>query len=180
MVITIFVAAGLSTLLFIAAFEDMRERRIPNGITLAIAALWPLHVVTAPVPVAWAASVGIAAIVFVFGFVLFHFRLLGGGDVKLTAAMTLWAGPDLAVPFLLLVTLAGGVLALAMLLWRSTPLAHLATWTRAAIGSLTAAWRPAGVSAPAATTSADHMRTLPYGVAIAVGSLVVVARLLGV
>ena len=51
------------------------------------------------------------------------FGVMGGGDGKLIAAAVLWTGPETIMPFLLLVALMGGVLALIILLYRRLPLA---------------------------------------------------------
>ena len=52
-------------------------------------------------------------------FVLFWMNMLGGGDAKLMAAGALWMGPDHIIEFLAYVTAFGGVLAVAMLAYRS-------------------------------------------------------------
>jgi prepilin peptidase CpaA len=75
---------------------------------------------------------------------------MGGGDVKLLTAATLWAGPS-STPALLMVTgVLGGLLTLGML----SPLALRA------------------VFAPAPVDSAKQM-PVPYGVAIAGAALIV-------
>ena len=88
--------AGFAGLMATAAFEDLHQRLvIPNGLILGLCILWPLHLATAPLPTL-AASGGAAlcaAAVFVAGAVLFSRGLIGGGDVKLLAAASLWAGP---------------------------------------------------------------------------------------
>jgi prepilin peptidase CpaA len=48
-------------------------------------------------------------------------RLVGGGDAKLLAAASLWIGYDQLLPYLVYVTIFGGVLALLMLAYRQTP-----------------------------------------------------------
>jgi prepilin peptidase CpaA len=69
--------------------------------------LWP----------ALAAGAGVLA----GGTALFAAGLVGGGDVKLAAAVAVWVGTGALSEFLVVTTLAGGLLALAMLpaqLWR--------------------------------------------------------------
>jgi prepilin peptidase CpaA len=41
--------------------------------------------------------------------------MMGGGDVKLAAALALWFPPGVTVKFLVLMSIAGGVLTLAVL-----------------------------------------------------------------
>jgi prepilin peptidase CpaA len=47
----------------------------------------------------------------------FYAGMMGGGDVKLAAALALWFSPFATVKFLVLTSLAGGVLTLAVLVW---------------------------------------------------------------
>jgi prepilin peptidase CpaA len=62
----------------------------------------------------WASAV-VGLGVLALGFMLFSRGLLGGGDVKLMAAISLWAGPDLALPFVFITGIAGGFISLAMI-----------------------------------------------------------------
>src|SRR5271166_7143144 len=104
--------AGFAGLMATAALEDCRRLIIPNGLVLGLCALWPLHLATAPMlslPAAGSAAI-CAAAVFVVGALLFSRGLIGGGDVKLLAAATLWAGPGATLPLLFLTGLIGGLL----------------------------------------------------------------------
>jgi Flp pilus assembly protein protease CpaA len=163
--------AGFVTMLGLAAFKDIRERRIPNPLTAGLALLYPVYVLVNPIPVAWPAALGLAAAVFVIGLALFARKLIGGGDVKLIAAVSLWAGLEHFVWFMLVTSLAGGALSLISL------------WSRrfgGVIGArLAALATPGGPGAvlseaprPVAAASA-HPATLPYGVAIGVGGIAV-------
>ena len=105
-------------MLGLAAFKDLRERRIPNRLTAGLALLYPIYVLVSPAPVAWPAALGLAAVVFLIGLGLFAGDLIGGGDVKLIAALSLWAGPEHFVWFMLVTTLAGGALSLISLWYR--------------------------------------------------------------
>jgi Flp pilus assembly protein protease CpaA len=115
---------------------------------------------------------------------LFARRLIGGGDVKLIAAMTLWAGPDHLALFALVTSLAGGGLALGSLWyrhWHGVIGAHMAAlgWNLAPAGRArhdpTAS--PGELDASASTPIDRQPLTLPYGVAIAAGGLAVIAQL---
>ncbi len=136
-----------------AALNDIREFRIPNTISLALLALYPLHVLASPVPVGWLMALAVAALVFAAGLSLFLCGLVGGGDVKFLAAASLWAGAALTPQLLLVMALAGGALGLMALAvqyirrYRSTGIA--------------------GVIVPDTTVAAPK---LPYGVAIAAGA----------
>jgi len=81
-----------AVLLLISAAEDARRLIIPNRYCLAIALLYPAYVLSAPAPVDWPGAAAVAAGALAVGFVIFSFRAAGGGDVKLFAAVALWAG----------------------------------------------------------------------------------------
>src|ERR1700739_3083506 len=106
--------AGFAGLMAMAAFEDFRRLIVPNVVPAGLCLLWPLHLMTAPGMglAAGAAAAGCAAGVFLAGAVLFSRGLIGGGDVKLLAAATLWAGPGATLPLLFLTGLLWGVLCL--------------------------------------------------------------------
>ena len=83
---------GLAIALIISIYTDVRYRLIFNKITLPIALAAPAY---------WYAigdftlpSVGVhlltAAVVFIFFMIAFRFGAMGGGDVKLFAALALW------------------------------------------------------------------------------------------
>lgn len=161
-----FVVLIFAGLLVAAAATDVRQFRIPNGISLAVVALFPIHVLVSPHAVGWGLALGLAALVLVAGVVFFSFGWVGGGDAKLMTAMSLWAGPALFLPALIVTALAGGVLAVVglghwqIMRWRAARLA-------AADGE-----------AAAATLPPIEKTKLPYGVAIAAGGLYVAGRLI--
>lgn len=105
-------------LMIIAGTGDALSMRIPNWLTLLIAALFlPMALLTG---MPWD-MIGIHALVGIAmlfaGFVMFSLGLFGGGDAKLLAAAGLWLGwPDL-MPFLVMTAFAGGILAVAVGLW---------------------------------------------------------------
>lgn len=152
---------GFAAVLVMAAVQDLFTLRISNRTTLAVLVLYPVYVLSAAQPVAWPFALVLGGLVFAVGLVLFHFKLFGGGDVKLFAAAALWAGPTLAVGFLLTVTVVGGLLAMVSM----TPLRLLLPYMAAA----------ARVKVDMA-----HLMQLqiPYGIPIAVGGLFVAARLM--
>ena len=139
-----------------AALSDLRSYSIPNKVCLAIAAIYPAHVLASPVPVDWKAGLIVGGIVLVIGFICFVFKWTGAGDVKLLAAGSLWAGSDQIAPYLFVIALAGGALSLGMMIW-----------ARYVNSSATD-----GVSTEARFTSLLQTH-VPYGAAIAVGGLYV-------
>lgn len=113
-------------LLAAAAISDVRGFRIPNWISIAVAALFPLYVLSmhfwgpSGAEVRWLASLGIGAGVFTVLTALFAFGVMGGGDVKLIAAASLWAGPVLIAPFILVIALSGGIVAILAIILAKT------------------------------------------------------------
>ena len=178
--------AGLLALLILAALTDLRERRIPNWLTGGTAALYPLYVALSPTPVAWAGALGLAAAVFLVGLGLFARQIMGGGDVKLIAALSLWAGLEQFVLFALVTALAGGALGIVCLWlrrWSGLVQAHLTGLGLAPRGDRPAALATAPAShAPASDAPAGEAEAgaiaLPYGIAIAAGGVAVVVQLM--
>jgi prepilin peptidase CpaA len=152
--------AGFAGLMVTAAFEDCRRLIIPNGLILGLCVIWPVHVMTAPMltlAAAGSAALCAAAVLFV-GALLFSRGLIGGGDVKLLFAATLWAGPAATLPLLVLTGLLGGVLCLLLL----TP-----------VGALIAAARPTLREPSGDPARGADPVLVPYGVAIAGAALIV-------
>jgi prepilin peptidase CpaA len=149
---------GFAALMLIAAFEDLRRLIIPNALTLTLCLLWPFYIATTANMWGALGALGCALVVFIAGALCFARGYLGGGDVKLLTAATLWAGPA-ATPALLVVTgVLGGALALFLMM---PPGAHLATVARTKLG-------------PSAEPSRGGLATpVPYGIAIAGAALIV-------
>ena len=125
------ILAVASTLIW-AAGTDIRHRRISNKLSLAILALFAAFVASQLMAGEnWKSTLlwplVAATVVFIAGAALFAARLMGGGDVKLMAATALFAGPALSLSFILYVTIAGGIVALATLLYAKIKAADTAT-----------------------------------------------------
>lgn len=148
-------------ILLLAAHHDAREYRIPNRLTLAIAALYPVHVLSSSSPVNWGGAIVLAAVVLAAGFGLYIFRFIGAGDAKLLAAVTLWAGQDAVLGFLTATSMAGGLIALAMV----APIRFSLAGVLENIGGST-------------LRNLLFSETIPYGVPIAAGGIYVGAVLL--
>jgi prepilin peptidase CpaA len=101
-----------------ASVYDWRSRTIPNGLNAGIALL--------AIPFWWASGlalwpdvalqVGIAAIVFALFVGAFALGAMGGGDVKMIGALALWLPPIAVLELLVIMSIAGGVLTLAMVI----------------------------------------------------------------
>lgn len=155
--------AVLVAALLAAAISDIRRYIIPNRYPIAIVLAYLVYATGQPLNQGlWGLVAGVAA--FVLCAVLFAAGIFGGGDAKLFAATAFWAGPSLAIPFVMYTVLAGGVLALAWL----TPFRCLMP---AAPQAQPSAEPHAGT---AERRSRFHQPT-PYGAAIAAGGLYVAA-----
>jgi prepilin peptidase CpaA len=109
----------LATILVVAAVIDVRTFTISNRLNLTVALLAPVYwasVALSPWP---GVAVQLAAAATVFGLLAgaFYLGMMGGGDVMLAAALALWFPPLGTIKFLFLMSLAGGVLTLAILAW---------------------------------------------------------------
>lgn len=155
---------AFALLLLAAGWQDLRTMRIANRLSVAIAVafvLWSLAGLAAGTLVVgdMALAVTCAVGVFFIGALAFAAGALGGGDVKLLAAASLFAGSTFLLDFLTVVALVGGAMGLALL-----------------------AGAPIGPEAPAddgATVRTRLRSGLPYGPAIAAGGLWVAAHLVG-
>jgi prepilin peptidase CpaA len=110
--------AALAVMLLWAAVVDIRTRTIANGLNLAIALMAPLFWWAAGVDL-WpdaAIRVGVAAAVFLLFALAFQVGAMGGGDVKLAAALALWFSPASTLKLLVLMSLAGGLLTLIVMI----------------------------------------------------------------
>jgi prepilin peptidase CpaA len=110
---------GLAAILIVAAIIDMRTFTISNRLNATVALCAPLYwlsISLTPWPgMAIQLAAGVA--VFVLLAAAFFAGMMGGGDVKLAAALALWFPPAGTVKFLVLMSLAGGVLTLGLVGW---------------------------------------------------------------
>jgi prepilin peptidase CpaA len=110
---------ALAALLVLAAVIDVRTFTISNKLNLAVALLAPLYwlaIALSPWP-GIALQIGAAVTVFILLAGAFYAGMMGGGDVKLAAALALWFPPASTIKFLVLMSIAGGVLTLGLLAW---------------------------------------------------------------
>ena len=137
-----------------AAATDTTTRRIPNALTFGAAA----------VGVAFAAATGgvhglgwsvagwmVGLLLFV---PLFALRARGGGDVKLLAAFGAWLGPVLVFWVAVYGAIAGGVLALVLVLWRRRLRATIAN-----MWDIVTHWRLSGLKPHHHSVVSHHTRS---------------------
>lgn len=137
-----------------AAVSDFRSLRIPNVIPAGIALSFIAAAAFGAMPLStFFAHSATGGAVLLLGVGLFALRALGGGDGKLLASLSLWAGPELVLPLLINTVLIGGVFGLAALSAERLPL-------------------PARAYSIGWIGASGKWRKIPYGVAIAIGAVV--------
>lgn len=139
-----------------AAASDLVSMTISNRVSLALAAGFFL--------VAWLTGMTFGevgrhmlagAVVLVVAFGFFARGWIGGGDAKLAAATALWLGFSHLLEYLLIASIAGGVLTLLLLQWRTFPM-------------------PEWLARQKWIARLHDLKTgIPYGIALAIAGLMV-------
>jgi len=110
--------AGLALALLVAAYTDIRRRQIDNALNAGVALAAPLfwwasHMGLADI--GWQLVLALGAFAVLAG--LFAIGAMGGGDVKLLAALALWIKPSWFGQLVVVMAVAGGVLTVVMGGW---------------------------------------------------------------
>ncbi|TNE36556.1 MAG: hypothetical protein EP347_10860 [Alphaproteobacteria bacterium] len=147
----------LAALLIYAAGVDIIKFNIANWLVLACAGLFVVAALASPVPVNWLSHLAASALMLAFSLMLININFMGGGDLKLLSALCLWAGLEHMLVFLAAVFIAGGILALILIIARF----------------LAAKLRPDENKMLPRVLQKDG--PVPYGVAIAAGTLYLMA-----
>ena len=138
-----------------AAISDMLSMTIANRVPVLLLVVFAVVAPLTGMP--WAAYGGhfaAGALVLTFTFGLFAMGGMGGGDAKLLAATAVWMGLNVhLVEYLVTATFIGGLLTLAILIYRKSPLATV-TGGNAFLRHL-----------------ADEKAGVPYGIALGLGGL---------
>lgn len=146
--------------MMLAATCDIFTMTIPNRLTgLLMVAFLPAAVLLGlPLTIiGWHIVVG--AVALAVGFLFFSRGWIGGGDAKFCAATALWLGPSLILEYLLISTVLGGAITLLILLVRQYPLPQALNEQ---------GWL---------SRLHDHRSGIPYGIALALGGLIVAPKL---
>lgn len=171
-IVSIPIAAALLLLVSLAAWTDVRRRRIPNALTAAglIVGLI-LNTQLRGIPGLLQSIEGLALAFGVY-FLLYLLRAMAAGDVKLMAAIGSFTGPGDWLLILLLVCVAGGAIAIitvaARSRWRTT--LRNAAWAVRELVRL----RAPGERHPQLDVHSGRGLTLPHAVPIALGTYVFV------
>ncbi len=142
-----------------AALNDFRHYRIPNWLNLAIfGSFFPVALLLGmPWQVMLWHVIGFAA---VFGVMFVAFMVVplgkfGGGDAKMIAAAAIWVDWNNLPDYIVMIALAGGVLAVIMWVWRALQIEY-GVWMH---GDATL------------RKVMSYQVKLPYGAAIAAGGI---------
>jgi prepilin peptidase CpaA len=134
------------------AYGDLRHLRIPNRLCVAVALLGVLRLVITGDPIAAFYTLGFAIAIFLVSLLLFQRGIMGGGDAKLLPATILLIGYQDLLPFFMVMSIGGALLAVAVLIWHSKLPLYLGP--RIAI-----------------TIAPTRPKAVPYGVAIAAAAI---------
>jgi prepilin peptidase CpaA len=158
---------GAALCAIIGAVYDVRSSRIPNwltylglGMALAIRGLWGGW--PGLKQGLWGALLG-GGVLFLF----FLVRGIGAGDVKLMAAVGAWVGFHGAVTVLIATAFAGGILALVYMVFYKQVVGTFRNLGTILKYHITRGVRPH----PKLSLQSSQTIRLPYGLAIAVGTL---------
>ena len=140
-----------------AAISDTLSMTIANRVSVLLVTVFAL---VAPMTgmdwatYGWHFAAGFLVLAVTFG--LFALGGMGGGDAKLLAATALWMGFNIhLLEYLVASTLIGGLLTLAILAYRKSPLAAFTGHN------------------PFLRHFADEANGVPYGIALGIGGLIV-------
>jgi prepilin peptidase CpaA len=150
----------------VAAWVDYKSRRIPNAISVGGLAL----ALILRAPLGWGPVVdGLlgAALGLGLALPLFFAGGLGGGDVKLLAAVGAFMGPGQLLGACLLIALLGGAFALADAARRGALRSVLLN-----VFYMLTRWMSPDRRSLSPTLTSPAAMSIPYGVPIAVGALV--------
>jgi prepilin peptidase CpaA len=151
----ILVLVALPLLLAVAAGWDIASFTIPNFLNLALLVAFAAFAIVAGLSfsaIGWHLLAGVLALA--AGFTLFALGHIGGGDAKLFAAVVLWLGLKDFLPYALVASVFGGLLALVLMFLRSWPLPVFLARQR---------W---------VLKLHDKQAGIPYGVALAAGAFI--------
>ena len=156
----VFSLGALAVLVTIAVYTELKEKRIPNSLTL-LGMLAGLAVGYLPGGITGRSSVAGLAMGFGLLFIFYVFGGIGGGDVKLMGAVGALLGYPLILPVIFYTAIIGGFMAILLLIWKDE-------FWHGCRRFFSLCRRKTEVSV--APTPTEPL-TIPYGVAIAIGCI---------
>lgn len=170
-------AVVLGVLVVVAAVLDFRTRRVPNWLTAGgVVVGLGLHVFLD----GWGGlkfsllGLGLGFVIFL---PLFALRGMGGGDVKLMAAIGAMAGVTNTFVIFILTAVLGGVLAMGMLLWKGG-MGRTFRNVGFILGQL-ARGRAPHAKRPELDIDSSASMKLPYAIPMALGTLLFLLGTMG-
>ena len=167
------IGPSVVTLVAVAMVYDLHARRVPNWLTAAGVA------VALPVQIAlhgfssgslwWLGGLLTGGLMFVPPYLM---RVMGAGDVKLMAAVGAFCGALGAFETALAAAIVGGVLSLTVML-RKRRVREGVTNAMSMLITMAATPGEASTVEPTQRLAAQSIGSLPYGVAIAIGAVIV-------
>ncbi|ASK86849.1 prepilin peptidase [Sphingorhabdus sp. SMR4y] len=112
---------GLAIALIVAAITDIKSRHISNWLNLGIALGAPVYWISSGMSL-WPemiGQIGLAAVIFTIFAAMFAVGAMGGGDVKLLTALSLWMPWLTFLELLVIMSIAGGLLTLLMMIGKT-------------------------------------------------------------
>ncbi|PMS22119.1 peptidase A24 [Trinickia dabaoshanensis] len=160
-------------LVVVAMSFDLHTRRIPNWlVATALVVALPVEIIANGLPIGpiwWLTGLLTGGLLFLPGYLI---RMLGAGDVKLMAAVGALMGPRGALEAAMAATVVGGLISFVALLQKR----RLRRGVASAISTLiTMSADDASNRADTQAAVGSAVGALPYGVAIAIGSVVAIA-----
>ncbi|MGX5776884.1 A24 family peptidase [Methylorubrum zatmanii] len=145
-----------------AAASDLLTMRISNRVTGLVVLGFALHALLSGMALnELALHLAAGALTLVVAFAMFARGWIGGGDAKLAAGTALWLGIEHLADYLLVASILGGALTLAILYARAYPLPR------------------ATLRLPFAVHLHDSRTGIPYGIALAAAALIVLPSSVG-
>jgi prepilin peptidase CpaA len=153
------------------AWGDLKTRRIPNYLTFGLAlAGFGFQLGWSGLPGLGNAFLGLAT---GFGLLIIPYILggMGAGDVKALAALGAWLGPYKTVELFIYMAVAGGLMALGILLWRGRLWAGIRGSVTLLINGILCRHLP---QLQPEAKAPEKLDGIPYGVAMALGMVALV------
>ena len=158
---------GAVLVALVGAVTDIRSARIPNRLTYtALLAALPLRTALLGLSGLKSGTIGMLVAGGLF-LLLYTLGAMGGGDMKLMAAVGAWVGGTQVMTLILAAALAGGVLAIGRVIFHNRVGQTLRNIMQLIYYRLTSGLQPH----PELNVKSSGSQRVPYGVAIAVGAL---------
>ncbi len=170
----------VGSIFILAAILDFLYYRLPNKLFYVIFYLFPIYII-----LSFKFHLMSNYLVFVgsilIGFALFSATIIGGGDAKLLAAVSLWIGWNNLVPFMLWMLIFGGAISCFYLIFPKA-IYHITARTRdfiqkQALLKKSIRFLVSDVDViEGEVLSLQQKRMIPYGISIAGAGLIILLK----